>query len=65
MAVDKASPLYADLGGMHNVYINTTGAAALKKGGTYPDKSQLVTELTPARRPASAAAPAARGSRRG
>jgi hypothetical protein len=45
MVVDKASPLYADLGGMHNVYVNATGAAALKKGGKYPDRSQFVTDL--------------------
>ena len=32
MIVDKASPLFADLGGMHNVYANATAVAALKKG---------------------------------
>ena len=45
MVVDKASPLFADLGGMHNVYVNKTGEAALKKGGTYPNGSQFVTDL--------------------
>src|SRR5262249_36142340 len=45
MIVDKASPLFSDLGGMHNVYANTRAAAALKKGGTYPDGSQFVTDL--------------------
>ena len=45
MIVDKASPLFEGLGGMHNVYINTTGEAALKKGGTYPNKSMFVTDL--------------------
>jgi hypothetical protein len=45
MVVDKASPLSADLGGMHNVYVNATGAAALKKGGPYPNGSQFVTDL--------------------
>jgi Cytochrome P460 len=45
MIVDKASPLFADLGGMHNVYANTRAATALKKGGTYPDGSQFVTDL--------------------
>jgi hypothetical protein len=29
MIVDKGSPLFADLGGMH---VNSTGLAALKKG---------------------------------
>jgi hypothetical protein len=45
MVVDKASPLFADLGGMHNVYLNKTGEAALKKGGAYPNGSQFVTDL--------------------
>jgi len=43
MIVDKGSPLFADLGGMHNVYVNWF--AALKKGGPYPDKSNFVTDL--------------------
>ena len=50
MVVDKASPLFEGLGGMHNVYINTTGEAALKKGGTYPNKSMFV-RLLRGRRP--------------
>jgi Cytochrome P460 len=45
MVVDKASPLFNDLGGMHNVYVNATGLAGLKKGGTYADKSMFVTDL--------------------
>jgi len=45
MIVDKASPLFKDLGGMHNVYANARAAAALKKGGSYPDGSQFVTDL--------------------
>ena len=45
MVVDKASPLFEGLGGMQNVYINTTGEAALKKGGPYPNKSMFVTDL--------------------
>jgi hypothetical protein len=45
MIVDKASPLFADLGGMHNVYANATALAALKKGGPYPNGSQFVTDL--------------------
>src|SRR5262249_59040273 len=36
MIVDKASPLFEQLGGMHNVYVNSVGEAALKKGGPYP-----------------------------
>jgi hypothetical protein len=45
MIVDKASPLFEALGGMHNVYINSTGEAALKKGGAYPDKTMFATDL--------------------
>ena len=45
MIVDKESPLFAELGGMHNVYVNSIGFAALKKGGRYPDKSTFVTDL--------------------
>jgi Cytochrome P460 len=45
MIVDKASPLFEGLGGMHNVYINSAGEAALKKGGPYPDKTMFVTDL--------------------
>jgi Cytochrome P460 len=45
MVVDKASPLFEGLGGMHNVYANPTAAAALKKGGTFPNGSQFVTDL--------------------
>jgi hypothetical protein len=39
MIIDKASPLFNDLGGMHNVYINATGLPALKKGGPYPTRA--------------------------
>ena len=45
MVVDKGSPLFADLGGMHNIYINSAGEAALKKGGPYPNKTMFVTDL--------------------
>jgi len=45
MVIDKASPLFDSLGGMHNVYINATGFPALKKGGPYPDKTMFVTDL--------------------
>ena len=45
MVVDKANPLFEGLGGMHNVYANARAAAALKKGGPYPDGSQFVTDL--------------------
>jgi hypothetical protein len=45
MIIDKASPLFDALGGMHNVYINATGEAALQKGGPYPDQTMFVTDL--------------------
>src|SRR5215472_16550133 len=45
MVVDKASPLFESLGGMHNVSANARAVAALKKGGPYPDGSQFVTDL--------------------
>ena len=45
MIVDKASPLFAALGGMHNVYVNPAGLAALKKGGPYPNKTIFATDL--------------------
>ena len=45
MVIDKESPLFAAMGGMHNVYINSTGEAALKKGGPYPDKTVFLIDL--------------------
>jgi cytochrome P460 len=45
MVVDKASPLFDALGGMHNVHVNSVGEAALKKGGPYPDRTMFVTDL--------------------
>ena len=41
MVIDKGSPLFEAMGGMHNVYINSTGETALKKGEPYPDKTVL------------------------
>ena len=46
MIVEKESPLFAaDLGGMHNVYVNSAGLAALKKSGPYPNKTIFATDL--------------------
>lgn len=45
MIVDKASPLFEQLGGMHNVYVNSAGEAALKKGGPYPNRSMFVSDV--------------------
>ncbi len=45
MIIDKDSPLFEAMGGMHNVYINSTGETALKKGEPYPDKTVLLVDL--------------------
>jgi len=45
LIVDKASPLFEALGGMHNIYVNSVGEAALKKGGPYPNRSVFTTDL--------------------
>jgi len=45
MIVDKASPLFAQLGGMHNVHVNSVGEPALKTGGPYPDGTMFLTDL--------------------
>ena len=45
MVVDKDSPMFKDLGGMHNVHVNKAGEAALKKGGPYPNGTLFVTDL--------------------
>jgi hypothetical protein len=43
--VTKDSPVFGDIGGMHNVYVNAIGLKALKSGGTYPDKSIFVSDV--------------------
>jgi Cytochrome P460 len=45
MVIDKGSPLFQAMGGMHNVYINSTGETALKKGQPYPDKTVFLVDL--------------------
>jgi len=45
MVVDKTSPLFEALGGMHNVYANASALTALRKGAPYPNGSQFVTDL--------------------
>jgi hypothetical protein len=44
MVIDKGSPLFEAMGGMHNVYINSTGEPALKKGEPYPNKTVLLVD---------------------
>ncbi len=43
--VDKASPLFETLGGMHNIYVNSRGQPALKKGAPYPDKTVFISDV--------------------
>jgi hypothetical protein len=45
MIVDKASPLFKDLGGMHNVHVNAVGEPALRTAGPYPDGTIFLTDL--------------------
>ena len=45
MIVDKTSPLFAALGGMHIITINPIGLQALKKGKAFPDKTVFVDDL--------------------
>src|SRR3954447_2143755 len=45
MVIVKGSPLFEAMGGMHNVYINSGGEAALKKGEPYPDETVLLIDL--------------------
>lgn len=45
MIVDKGSPLFAVLGGMHNVHVNSVGEPALKKGSAYPNGTVFMTDL--------------------
>lgn len=45
MVIDKASPLFETLGGMHNVYINARGQEALKKGVAYPDNTVFASDV--------------------
>jgi len=42
---DKSHPLFGAFGGIHHVYVNAKGAAAVKKGGVYPDGSVFVFDL--------------------
>src|SRR5258708_7397393 len=45
MVIDKGSPLFEAMGGMHNVYINSTGETALRKSEPYPDKTVFLVDL--------------------
>jgi Cytochrome P460 len=45
MIVDKSSPLFDVLGGMHNVHVNSVGESALRTAGPYPDGTVFLTDL--------------------
>jgi hypothetical protein len=45
IVIDKGSPLFEAMGGMHNVYINSTEENALEKGEPYPDKTVFLVDL--------------------
>jgi hypothetical protein len=47
MIVTKDSPLFDQIGGLHNVYINAVGLATLKKGGAlpYPDGTVFADDI--------------------
>jgi hypothetical protein len=45
MVIAKGSPLFEAMGGMHNVYVNSTGETALKQGGPYPDETMFLIDL--------------------
>lgn len=45
MIVDKESPLFEALGGMHNVHVNSVGESALRNGEPYPDGTVFLTDL--------------------
>jgi len=45
MIVDKSSPLFEVLGGMHNVHVNSVGEPALRKGGPYPNGTVFLIDL--------------------
>ena len=45
MVIDKGSPLFEAMGGMHNVYVNSTGETALEKGEPYPEKTVFLVDL--------------------
>ena len=43
--VTKDSPVFDQIGGMHNVSVNAIGLKALKSGGTYPDGSVFASDV--------------------
>jgi hypothetical protein len=45
MIVDKTSPLFEALGGMHNVSVNAVGLPALEKGTAFPDQTMFVSDV--------------------
>jgi hypothetical protein len=46
---DPSHPLFGPFGGIHHVYVNPKGAAAVKKGGPYPEGTVFVFDLLEAK----------------
>jgi cytochrome P460 len=45
MIVDKASPLFESLGGMHIISVNAVGLPALREGTAFPDRTMFVSDV--------------------
>lgn len=45
LELKEKHPLFKDFGGLHHVYVNDTGLAALKSGQVFPDGSVIVFDL--------------------
>jgi cytochrome P460 len=45
MTIDKSSPLSPQLEGLHNVYVNEKGLAALQSGDAYPDGTIFTDDI--------------------
>jgi hypothetical protein len=43
--IDKESPLFATLGGIHNVYLSPRAVAMLRSGQPYPDGTIFVDDI--------------------
>jgi hypothetical protein len=41
----RTHPLFEAFGGIHHVYVNAAGAAAARRGGSYPDGTVFVFDL--------------------
>lgn len=60
LELKEKHPLFKDFGGLHHVYVNDTGLAALKAGGAYPDGTTFVFDLLDVKNSPEATAEGAR-----